>query len=167
VASVKRLLIVRHAKAEKVAPRGGDFARPLAPRGEADAVEMGRRLARGKTHPDAIVTSPAKRALATARLIARELDFPWAEIQTEKAAYLAEVGTLMDVVRRIDEGAESALLVGHNPGVSELAHALARGFDQELPTGAVVEIDLPADTWASVRRSSGSLRLYDYPKNIP
>jgi len=162
---VKRLLIVRHAKAEKVAPRGGDFDRPLAPRGEGDATEMGRRLARGKVHPDAIVTSPAERALATARLIARELDFPWEEIRTVKSAYLADVGTLMAVVRRIDEGAESALLVGHNPGISELAHALTRNFDQDLPTGAVVSIDLAADTWASVRRSSGSLRSYDYPKN--
>ena len=165
---MKRLLIIRHAKAEKSAPRGGDFARPLAPRGEADAIEMGRRLARGKTHPDAIVASPAERALlATARLIARELDFPWDEIRTEKSIYLADVGSLLDVVRGLDNGAELALLVGRNPGVSELAQSLVKNFDQELPTTAVVAIDLPADTWAGVKRSSGSLRSYDYPKNTP
>jgi len=162
---VKRLLIVRHAKAEKVAPRGGDFARPLAPRGEADAVEMGRRLARGKTHPDAIVTSPAERALATARLIARELDFPWDEIHAVKSAYLAVSGTLLEVVRELDDRVEIALIVGHNPGVSDLAQSLVRDFAQELPTGAVVAIDLPVDTWTSVRRNSGSLRSYDYPKS--
>jgi phosphohistidine phosphatase len=162
---MKRLLIVRHAKAEKSAPRGGDFARTLAPRGEADAVEMGRRLARGKTHPDAIVTSPAERALATARLIARELDFPWDEIRTDKSIYLADVGSLLDVVRGLDNGAELALLVGHNPGVSELAQSLVKDFAQELPTTAVVAIDLPADTWAGVKRGSGTLRSFDYPKN--
>jgi len=164
---VKRLLIVRHAKAEKSAPRGGDFARPLAPRGEADAAEMGRRLARDKTHPDTIVTSPAERALATARLVARELDFPWEEIRTVKPIYLAGVGSLLDVVRDLDDGAELALLVGHNPGVSELAQELVRNFSQELPTAAVVAIDLPADTWAGVKRVSGSLRSFDYPKNRP
>jgi phosphohistidine phosphatase len=167
VAAVKRLLIVRHAKAEKSAPRGGDFDRPISPRGEADATAMGRRLARGRTHPDAIVTSPAARTSATARLIARELDFPWDEIRTAKPIYLAGVGSLLDVVRGLDDGAELALLVGHNPGVSELAQALLRDFAQELPTAAVVAIDLPADTWGGVKRGSGSLRSYDYPKNAP
>jgi len=68
-------------------------------------------------------------------------------------------------VRFFDERAESAMIVGHNPGVSELAHALTRGFTEELPTCAIVTIDLPADTWAGVKRGSGSLRSYDYPKN--
>jgi phosphohistidine phosphatase len=163
---VKRLIIVRHAKAARAEPRGEDFDRPLAPRGEGDAVEMGRRLARGKSHPDAIVTSPAERALSTARLVARELDFPWDEIRTDKSIYLANVGSLLDVVRGLDNSAELALLVGHNPGVSELARSLVKDFAQELPTTAVVAIDLPADSWAGVRRGSGSLRSYDYPKNI-
>lgn len=162
---MKRLIIVRHAKAEKSAPRGGDFARPLAPRGTADAAEMGRRLARRGVQPETIVTSPAERALATARLVARELDFPWDEIRSAKRAYLAEERTLLDLVRELDAGAESALLVGHNPGITELAQALVRSFVEELPTGAVVAIDLPADTWAGVRRGSGSLHWYDFPKN--
>lgn len=164
---MKQLIIVRHAKAEKTAPRGGDIERPLAPRGEADAAEMGRRLARCKVHPDAVVASPAQRTLATARIIARELDFPWNEIRTAKPVYLADDGELLDLVRELDVRVECALLVGHNPGVSELAHLLVRDFTQELPTCAVVSIDLPADTWAGVKRGSGSLRSYDYPKNTP
>jgi len=164
---VKRLFIVRHAKAARAEPRGDDFDRPLAPRGEGDAVEIGRRLARGGTHPGAIVTSPARRALATAKLIARELDFPWDEIRTAKSAYNAGAGALLELVRGLDDLAESALLVGHNPGVSELAQALARNFEQDLPTGAVVAVDLPADTWAGVRRGTGNLHFYDSPKNRP
>jgi len=162
---VKRLIVVRHAKAAKAEGHGRDIDRPLAPRGENDAAEMGRRLARHKAHPGLILTSPAERALATAKLIARELDFPWDEIRTVKSAYLADASTLLDLVRGIDERVETALLVGHNPGISALAQALARTFAQELPTGAVVSVDLPADTWAGVRRGSGSLRFYDYPKN--
>jgi phosphohistidine phosphatase len=164
---VKRLIVVRHAKAEKAAPRGRDFDRPLAPRGVGDATEMGRRLARSRVHPDAIVSSPAERALATARLVARELDFPWDDIRTVKAAYLADEAVLLGLVHELDDGAESALIVGHNPGISELAQALTRNFEQDLPTGAVVAIDLPADTWAGVKRGSGSLRSFDYPKNRP
>jgi phosphohistidine phosphatase len=165
VANVKRLIVVRHAKAAKTGPRGGDFERPLAPRGEEDAVAMGRRIARREAHPAAIVTSPAERALATAKLIARELDFPWDEIRSAKTAYLADAGKLLDLVREIDDRAQVALLVGHNPGISELASGLVRAFSEELPTCAVVSIDLAADTWARVRRGSGSLRFFDYPKN--
>jgi len=164
---MKRLFVVRHAKAAKAGPRGGDFERPLAPRGEEDAAEMGRRLARSGTHPDAIVASPAARTLATAKIIARELDFPWQDIHTEKEIYLAEAAALLDLVRGLDERAETALLVGHNPGVSELAQLLVKTFDDDLPTCSVVAVDLPADTWAGVRRGSGSLRSYDYPKNAP
>lgn len=164
---MKRLIIVRHAKAEKAGSHGDDFDRPLARRGEEDAVEMGRRLARRELHPAEIVTSPAPRALQTAKLIARELDFPWRDIRTLKAAYLAGASALLDLVRELDDRAESALLVGHNPGISELAQALARNFSQDVPTGAVVAVDLPADTWSGVRRGSGSLLLYDYPKNRP
>ena len=163
---MKRLIIVRHAKAAKAEPHGEDFTRPLALRGEEDAAEMGRRLARSKVHPDAIVTSPAQRTLATARIIARELDFPWDEIRAAKSAYLTDAGDLLDLVRALDVRVEAALLVGHNPSVTELAQELVRGFAQDLPTGAVVSIDLPADTWAGVKRGSGSLRAYDYPKNI-
>jgi phosphohistidine phosphatase len=66
-------------------------------------------------------------------------------------------------VREIDDHAACALFVGHNPGCSELAQELVRGFAHDLPTSAVVAIDLPADTWAGVRRHSGSLCWYDYP----
>ena len=161
---MKRLFIVRHAKAERAEPGGEDFDRPLAPRGEHDAVAVGRRLAGGGIHPGAIVASPAQRTLATAKLIARELDFPWKEIRTAKSAYLASGDALLNLVHRLDEGAESALLVGHNPGVSELAQSLVRDFEQDLTTAAVVAVDLPADTWAGVRRGTGSLRFYDSPK---
>ena len=164
---MKRLVIVRHAKAEKAEGRQRDFDRALADRGRHDAAEMGRRLARCEVRPDIILTSPAQRTLATARLIARELDFPWDEIRAVKAVYLADDGDLLGLVRELDGRVECALLVGHNPGVSELAHVLVRDFTQELPTCAVVSIDLPADTWAGVKRGSGSLRAYDYPKNAP
>lgn len=160
---MKRLIIVRHAKAVKSGGHGKDFDRALSERGLDDAVGMGRRLARRGAHPDAVVSSPAARALETARALCRELDFPWNEIRTAQQAYLAELETLLGLVHGLDERAETALLVGHNPGCTELAQTLARDFAQELPTCAVVVLELPADTWAGVRRSSGGLGWYEYP----
>ena len=133
---MKRPFIVRHAKAVKGGAR--DFDRQLAPRGEADAAELGRRLHRRGEHPDAVVSSPARRALDTAKLIAREIDFPWAQIRTEKSAYLAEPSDLLQLVRELDDRSRIALMVGHNPGISELAHLLSGSFSEELPTAAIV-----------------------------
>lgn len=159
---MKRLVILRHAKAAKPG-RGGDFERPLAGLGAADAVEIGRVLARRGLLPDAVVSSPAPRALETARIVARELDFPWAEIRLAKKAYLADPDVLLSIVREASDHARSLLLVGHNPGVSELAQALGRGFTETLPTGAAAAFDLAADTWIGVRPGGGSLIWYEVP----
>jgi len=160
---VKRLILLRHAKAEKEGPRGGDAARPLAPRGVADAEALGRTLALAATRIDSIVASPARRALETARLVARELDHPWDAIRIERAAYLADPGTLLRLVHQADEDAQSLLLVGHNPGITELAHLLARRFSEELPTCGAVAIDCAVDTWGGLRPGCGSLRWYEPP----
>ena len=158
---MKRLLILRHAKAEKDAPRREDFDRALSPRGASDAVEAGRLLAQRGVHPDAVLTSPARRALETARIVTRELDFPWDAIRRDKRAYLADPDTLLRLVQEGGDAAETLLLVGHNPGVSELAHALVRRFREELPTCAVVAIDCAVDTWAGLRPGCGSLRWFE------
>lgn len=164
---MKRLVIVRHAKAEKAGARQRDFDRPLAERGHGDAVEAGRRLARRGVHPGALVSSPARRTLETARLIARELDFPWAEIVLPQEAYAADVSTLLGLVRAIDDRAACAVLVAHNPGVSDLAHALVCGFAAGLPTCAVAAVDLAVDAWALARPGSGRLLFFETPKSRP
>jgi phosphohistidine phosphatase len=161
---VKRLVLVRHAKAAKDDPRLRDFDRPLAPRGEEDAAALGRRLARRGVAPDELLASPARRTLETARLIARELDFPWDAIRLERGIYGAEPGDLLEVVRRTADRVERLLLVGHNPGISELARDLVREFREEMPTAAVVAIELPVDTWHDVRPGRGALLFYDFPK---
>lgn len=160
---MKRVILVRHAKASHP-PGLEDRDRPLGTRGECDAPEMGRRLARRGVQPGAIVSSPAQRALATARLIARELGYPRDEIGLDERIYEAEAGDLLEVVRGADGRIETLMLVGHNPGMTELAVVLAPDFREELPTCAVVALDLPADTWKGVRRGSGHLCFRDVPK---
>lgn len=161
---MKRLIILRHAKAEKDAPRHADFERKLSGRGESDAAEMGRRLAHRGVHPEEIVSSPARRALETAKIVARELDFPWGAIRLSKRAYLADPETLLAIVQACPDEVETLFLVGHNPGVSELAHLLVRRFAEELPTCAAVAIDCAADTWGGIRPACGSLRWYEMPR---
>jgi phosphohistidine phosphatase len=164
---MKRLLLVRHAKASKDDPRLADADRPLTERGERDAAEMGRRITRRGPHPDSIVASPARRALETAKVIARELDFPWRQIRQDPRIYEAEADELLEVVRDLDGGVEIALLVGHNPGFSELAQLLAKDFHEDLPTCGAVVLEFAADTWRGVRRGGGRLLAFDSPKMPP
>jgi phosphohistidine phosphatase len=162
---VKRLILARHAKSAKDDPRLRDIDRPLNTRGEKDAPEMGGRLARRGIWPQAVLSSPARRALETARLIARELDFPWKTLVLEKRIYGADVETLLEVVRSLEGRIETALLVGHNPGLTDLARALGRSFHEDLPTCAVVGLDIPTDTWHGLRCGTANVLFYDYPKN--
>lgn len=164
---MKRLILVRHAKASKDDPRLADAERPLTERGERDAAETGRRLAKRGPHPDCVVTSPARRALETAKLIARELDFPWRGIRQDPRIYEADADELLEVVHDLEGAVEIALLVGHNPGFSEFAQLVAKDFREDLPTCGVVVVEFAADTWRGARRGGGRLLVFDSPKQPP
>jgi len=70
-------------------------------------------------------------------------------------------------VRALDDGAASALLVAHNPGVAQLAQLLVPGFDAEFPTAGVAAVDLAIDTWAVARPGCARLYFFDVPKSRP
>lgn len=161
---MKRLLLVRHAKSSKDDPEIKDVDRPLAERGMRDAPEMGRRIARRGPRPDHVITSPALRAVETAKLISRELDFPWKEIRTERRLYSEGAGAMKEVIRAFEPEVEVAMVVGHNPDISEVAHLLAPASNEELPTGAVLALEFAIDSWHSLRPGKGRVLWYDTPK---
>ena len=162
---MKRLTLVRHAKSGQKDGSIPDFDRPLASRGKQDAPEMGRRLAARGCAPDAVVTSPAKRARKTAEKVARELSYPAESIHLEPDVYEASVSTLLAIVRGFDDAWGHVMLVGHNPGFEDLANALGNPGLDKLPTCGVVCLDFPASSWGEVQPGSGSLVFFDYPKN--
>lgn len=161
---MKRLTLVRHAKSSRDDPALPDVDRPLNGRGKDDAREMGRRLAARGVAPDEVVTSPAKRARSTARKIARELGYPLEALREDDAIYDADLATLLDVVRGLDEGRRHVLLVGHNPGLTDLAGFLSSTPVGDLPTCAVVSLGFEAETWAEVGEASGAVVFADSPK---
>lgn len=163
---MKRLFLLRHAKSSWDDPARADFDRPLAPRGERDAPRIGQRLRARLDAPAVIVTSPAARALATAELVARELGLPREALRTEPELYLASPAAILTVAARQDNDLASLLLVGHNPGITELVNRLlpAMALDN-LATAGVVVIDADTVHWRAVVRARCTLAHYDYPKN--
>jgi phosphohistidine phosphatase len=161
---MRRLFIFRHAKSSWKDPELGDFDRPLNKRGRKAAPEMGRRLKKRKAKPDLIVTSPAARAVATAGAVAEQLGYPGERIVEDERIYGAGIDTLLEVVRGTDDGIDTLMIFGHNPGFTDLARSLTGEYIANLPTCAVYCVDFDLDAWGDVGRGTGRCAFYDFPK---
>ncbi len=161
---MKRLYVIRHAKSSWSDPSLGDFERTLNKRGKRDAPLMGARMKKDGARPDMIVSSPAKRAMKTSRAIAKALGFPAGKITKETAVYEASLQDLVGVVRELPDDCGEVILVGHNPGFSDLAGYLASDASIYMPTCAVCCIDLEVESWGDVSGGLGRMVSYDYPK---
>ena len=160
---MKRLFLVRHGKSSWSHSDLPDFERPLKQRGERDAPEMGRRLAAQCLRPGRIVSSPARRAIDTAHLLAGAMGAPAKAILADERIYGAGVRTLVEVITSLQAGLRSAMLVGHNPGLTDLVHVLTGTDVGNVPTCGVVRIEFQV-AWADVVPGAGELVSFDYPK---
>jgi len=161
---MKLLTLVRHAKSDWKDTSLSDRQRPLNRRGERDAPEMGRRIARHGIRPSLIIASPAVRAWTTARIIAREISYPTEFLQREASLYLASLDDLLDAVVAQDNSFNNLMVVGHNPGMTEFANFLLPGLTNNLPTAGVVSVQFEGDDWSLYGQPATELIAYDYPK---
>jgi phosphohistidine phosphatase len=120
---MRRLILLRHAKAESVSASGGDFDRALTPRGWRDAQLIGRVLAEAGLAPDLALTSPARRTLETWRALAES--FAAAAMEEARPLYLASAEQILRTADGRGADVGSLMIVGHNPGLHEAAGALA------------------------------------------
>jgi len=161
---LKRLTLVRHAKSSWKDPELADFDRPLSKRGKQDAPLMGERLAAMDQIPELLVSSPARRASKTARLLARELKIADERLIFKPEIYEAEPAVLLEVVRDLDDRWKHVLLVGHNPGLTEIGNLLADCGIENIPTCGVLCLDFDVESWEKIGPGSGTLVFYDTPK---
>jgi phosphohistidine phosphatase len=172
---MRRLMLFRHAKTETDAPSGRDQDRRLDDRGLRDAAEMGGWISRNPPFPDLVLVSPAVRTLQT-------WDIAWAamkgivpEPQVERAEelYGADASQLLTSIRMASVAdPKRLLLVGHNPGMHELALALTGSGDaaarkalhDNLPTSGLAVLDFATHDWDDVAFRRGKLVLFVSPK---
>ena len=143
---MKTLLLMRHAKSSWDNTRLSDYERPLNERGRRDAPRMGELLRREGLTPDLIVASSAKRAATTAELVALELSLD-SDIRYTEQLYLAEPDAYITLARQLDDGIETLLMVGHNPGIQELVERLT-GKEEMMSTAALAHIRAPIREWS-------------------
>jgi phosphohistidine phosphatase len=158
---MKTLFLVRHAKSSRDDPALSDKERPLNDRGMRDAVRMGERLARQGVKPDLIVSSPARRALATAEIIARKLDYKVKDIVVDERLYAAALDDLLEVIQEFGDKPNRVMLFGHNPEMTELAHRLSSKI-AAMPTCAVAEFSFDTKSWSNVgKQEPAKVTLHD------
>ncbi len=160
---MKTLFLVRHAKSSWDDPKLPDKDRPLNDRGKRDAPKMGRRLAKSDVKVDLILSSPATRAITTARLLADKLDYKLKDIVVDDRLYPGAMYGLLEIVQKLGNKLDRVMLVGHDPALLQLAHRLSPDITR-MPTCAVAEFKFNANFWPDVRKATLATAALDFPK---
>ncbi len=169
---MRRLFLIRHAKAEPPVGRN-DYERELAERGRNDARRMANILRSRDLLPDILIHSGALRTKQTAEIFAAE----WprrVDLQEELGIYDATQAMLFERARALADEYASVGLVGHNPGIGELAVSLAgsgappdlRRMIVKYPTCAVSVLDFSVEAWDNVERKTAELSLFITPAEL-
>ena len=169
---MRRLLLLRHSKTERPEAGERDRDRKLMARGRADAAVIGAYMARHRLIPDLVLVSPAQRAVETWALVGAAFSKA-PRMMKEDRIYNASPEALADLIRETDD-ATALLLVGHNPGLHDLATELIgsgniearESLNEKLPTSGLVVIDFAFDDWSKLHDCAGRLDRFVTPHSI-
>lgn len=146
----KTLLLMRHAKSSWKDKKLSDFDRPLKRRGVKAAKLMGKVLTGAELVPQLVLSSPAERAKQTAEIVSKEMGFK-GKLALVESFYMAEPRDYLNALASLPDEIERVLLVGHNPGLEDLANGLD-GRAGEMPPGAVAYFSLSIKHWSDLNR---------------
>jgi len=163
---MKKLVLVRHAKAVNNGQDISDFERSLVKEGRKASAKMASRLRKAGFQPDFMISSPANRALETAHIFAEAFDYPIQKILLRDIIYEASsVEPFIHLINELDVNIDNVIFFGHNPSVSEFAALLLGNFERSMPKSAVLEIAIDRVNWQDIQPGDGRLANFDIPKN--
>src|ERR1700722_4455071 len=169
------LILLRHAKAAAAPAGGSDHDRPLTDSGNAAAANIGRAMRQAGLAPDVVLVSPALRTQQTfAALEAAGVWAEWPNVEPLPALYMASPQQMRDILRDLPETVRSAMIIGHNPGLHELARKLAGSAAQRpeharlaegYPTATLTEF-LVATPWRQIGANAANLQRFLAAKDL-
>jgi phosphohistidine phosphatase len=170
---MRRLLLFRHAKAERALQGTEDRARVLIERGRKDAGKIGAYMAGHALTPDRVVMSPSARTQETWKYASAAFK-PAPAAQSVERLYDATAHAILSVIQDAPATAHTLLVIGHNPGLHELAIMLIASGDVEarerlrekLPTSGLIIVDFAFDDWSKLHPQSGRLERFVSPKTV-
>jgi phosphohistidine phosphatase len=168
---MKRVYLLRHAKSSWKDDSVDDRDRPLAGRGRRAAKAMAGHLEAEEIRPDLVLCSPARRTRETLERVKGAFG-DRVEARLDETLYGASEPELLAHLKALPQEVGSVMLIGHNPGLEELALSLASDGEglarlrEKYPTAALATIDLRAERWGAIERGSGELVGYVRPKDL-
>ena len=174
---MKTVFILRHAKSDWGNPDVRDHDRALNERGREAAPRMGAYLKSKKAKPDQILCSSARRTRETCELI-KPFVGARVPVVVEEGLYLADVKQLVERLRWLDDDIGAVMVIGHNPGLEQLAQGLSaspktvdeeklhRRMREKFSTCALAVIELPVASWREVKMGAGLLKDFMRPKDL-
>jgi phosphohistidine phosphatase len=155
---MKTLLVMRHAKSDWESGASSDFDRPLNSRGKNDAPEQGKEIKKRKLIPELIISSPANRALSTAKLASKEFDYN-DEILLDEDFYFGNITDIVEKIKLTSNKINRIMIVGHNPTWSSIVELLS-GKYVEMKTASVAVINFETSKWSEIEKKFGNLETY-------
>ena len=161
---MKNLFLTRHAKSSWNNPGLADIDRPLNERGKKAAPFMGKLIVDKGEKPELLISSPANRALSTAKAFGEVMGLVENDIIVNRAIYGAGAQQLLELVQNQDDLHKSIMLFGHNPTFTSFVNMLTGSNIMNVVTCGVVRIDFEYSSWIDIDFGSGRLVYYEYPK---
>ena len=164
---MKQLILVRHAKSEWGEEWLKDIDRPLSERGYRDAYTLSEWFFNKHEVPKKLISSDATRALSTAFVFARNLNYPTKEIIIEPKIYECTEKTLKDIISKIDNTIEYVMVFGHNPSITNLVNELNDGLDfDNIPTCGIISMMFEMKNWKDINTKKGKINIQQFPKEF-
>ncbi len=161
---MKTVYLVRHAKSSWDDLSLRDSERPLNDRGLRDAPFMAKILGNKGVRPDAIISSPAVRALTTATFFKNELGLEEEDILIKDEIYESMSATIVKLIQRLPDNFETVMIFGHNPTFTGVANFYTDKFIANIPTCGIARIDADIEDWKEFLPGKAKLTEYHYPK---
>jgi phosphohistidine phosphatase len=161
---MKKLIFIRHGKAEDPASEISDFERSLTLKGKAISKMMASKLIEKENSPGIIITSPAFRALETAFIFAEEFGIkPEDIILNSDLYYKMNFNHLPEILSLAGEDTDSITLFGHNPSFTQITNSLCKGGCDFMPKCGIIGISFNINTWSDIRQNTGKVEYYLKP----
>lgn len=162
---MKKIIFVRHGRAEEQSPEFTDFERSLTEKGKVISRQMARRFRDKESNPGLFITSPAFRALETAFVFASEFGISYDNILINSNLYFkAGIKNLFELLSRLDDKVDAITLFGHNPAFTEMPDRLSTKGCEFVTKTSVVCISFKTDTWSGVKLDSGREEYFLKPE---
>jgi phosphohistidine phosphatase len=162
---MKRLIFVRHARAEDQTSGITDFERSLTVKGKVIARQMAKRFRQKEPDPGLMITSPALRALETAYIFAGELGIKYEDIRIESSIYFKSgLKIIYDILKSVSDDTDTITLFGHNPSFTEIPDRLSKTGCEFLTKTSIVCISFPVKTWSELKTDSGKQDYFLKPE---